>query len=78
VEDEARMALLLGRSVDSVEGEVGDRVDECVMEKVRKWRQKRFWCLVEVSYYKWSPPKAVPPDCPQQNNWSPLGPSTAP
>jgi len=25
VEDEGRMALLLGRSVDSVEGEVGDR-----------------------------------------------------
>ena len=32
-----KMALLLRRSVDSVEGEVGDRVDECVMEEVRKW-----------------------------------------
>jgi len=30
----------LGRSVDSVEGEVGDRVDECEMEEVRKWWQK--------------------------------------
>ena len=25
---------------------------------------------VELSYYNWSPPKAVPPDCPRQNNWS--------
>jgi len=33
---------------------------------------------VVLSYYKWSPPKAVPPDCLRQNNWSPLGPSTAP
>ena len=27
---------------------------------------------------KRSPRKAVPPDCPRQNNWSPLGLSTAP
>ena len=31
-----------------------------------------------MSYYKWSPTKAVPPDCLRQNNWSPPGPSTAP
>ena len=29
-----KMALLLGRSVKSLEREVGDRVDECVMEEV--------------------------------------------
>ena len=30
---ERKMALLLGRSVKSLEREVGDIVDECVMEK---------------------------------------------
>ena len=34
VGDEGKMALLLGRSVKSLEREVGDRVDECVMEEV--------------------------------------------
>ena len=34
VEDEGKMALLLGRSVKSLEREGGDRVDECVMEEV--------------------------------------------
>ena len=35
------MALLLGRSVKSSEREVGDRVDEHIMEEVRKWWQRR-------------------------------------
>ena len=35
------MALLLGRSVKSLEREVGDRVNECIMEEVRKWWQRR-------------------------------------
>lgn len=34
LEDEGRMELLLERSVDSVEEEVGGRVDERVMEEV--------------------------------------------
>ena len=41
VGDEGKMALLLGRSVKSLEREVGDRVDECVMEELRKWWQRR-------------------------------------
>ena len=45
--DEGKMALLLGRSVKSLEREVGDRVDECVMEEVRKW-WKRNWFTVGV------------------------------
>ena len=32
---------------------------------------------IDLSYHKWSPPKAVPPDGLRQNNWSPLGPSAA-
>ena len=32
---------LLGRSVKSLEREVGDRVDERVMEEMRKWWQRR-------------------------------------
>ena len=39
--DEGKMALLLGRNLKSLEREVGDRVDECVMEEVRKWWQRR-------------------------------------
>ena len=39
VGDEGKMALLLGRSVTSLEREVEDRVD--VMEKVRRWWQRR-------------------------------------
>ena len=40
--DEGKMALLLGRSVKSLEWEVGDRcMDERVMEEVRKWWQRR-------------------------------------
>ena len=34
--DEGKMALLLGRSGKSLEMEVGDRVDEHIMEEVRK------------------------------------------
>ena len=34
--DERKMALLLGRSGKSLEMEVGDRVDERIMEEVRK------------------------------------------
>ena len=41
VGDEGKMALLLGRSVKSLEREVGDRVDERIMEEVRKWWQRR-------------------------------------
>ena len=41
VGDEGKMALLLGRSIKSLEREVGDRVDECVMEEVKKWWQRR-------------------------------------
>ena len=39
--DEGKMALLLGRSVKSLEREVGDRVDEHIMEEVRKWWQRK-------------------------------------
>ena len=35
------MALLLGRNVKSLEREVGNRVDEHVVEEVRKWWQRR-------------------------------------
>ena len=42
---EGKMALLLGRSVKSLEREVGDRVNECIM---RKWWQRRNWFTVEV------------------------------
>ena len=45
VGDEGKMALLLGRSVKSLEREVGDRVDECVMEEVVAGRN---WFTVEV------------------------------
>ena len=31
----------LGRSVKSLEWEVGDRVDEHIMEEMRKWWQRR-------------------------------------
>ena len=41
VGDEGKLALLLGRNVKSLEREVGNRVDECVMEEVRKWWQRR-------------------------------------
>ena len=41
VVDEGKMALLLGKNVKSLEREVGDRVDECVLEEVRKWWQRR-------------------------------------
>ena len=34
VGDEGKMALLLGLSVKSLEREVGERVDECVMDEV--------------------------------------------
>ena len=34
--DEGKMALLLGRSGKSLEMEVGDRLDERIMEEVRK------------------------------------------
>ena len=34
VGDKGKTALLLGRSL---EREVGDRVDECVMKEARKW-----------------------------------------
>ena len=33
---EGKIALLLGGSVKSLEREGGDRVDECVIEEVRK------------------------------------------
>ena len=39
--DEGKMALLLGRSVKSLEREVGDRVDKHIMEEVRKWWQRK-------------------------------------
>ena len=38
---EGKMALLLGGSVKSLEREVGERVDECIMEEGRKWWQRR-------------------------------------
>ena len=41
VGDEGKMALLLGRNVKSLERKVSNRVDECVMEEVRKWWQRR-------------------------------------
>ena len=34
VGDERKMVLLLGRSIKSLERELGDRMDECVMEEV--------------------------------------------
>ena len=37
VGDKGKMALLLGRSVKSLEREVEDGVGECIMEEVRKW-----------------------------------------
>ena len=52
--DEGKMALLLGRSGKSLEMEVGDRVDERIMEEVRKWWQRRNlrnWFTVEVFMY---------------------------
>ena len=41
VGDKGKMELLLGKSVKSLEREVGDRVNKCVKEEVRKWRQRR-------------------------------------
>jgi len=46
VEGEGKMAVLVERSV--LEREVGDRVDECIMEEVRKRSQRRNWFTVEV------------------------------
>lgn len=60
LEDEGKMALLLRRSVDRVEGEAGDRVDECVMEEVRMWRQKQ-----KVLVFGGSPHEPGPPITPQ-------------
>ena len=37
-EEEGKMALLLGRSI---QGDAGARVDECVMEEVLKWWLRR-------------------------------------
>ena len=37
VGDKGKTALLLGRSVKSLEREVEDGVGECIMEEVRKW-----------------------------------------
>ena len=42
------MALLLGRSIKSLERVVGDRVDEPIMEDARKWWHRRNWFTVEV------------------------------
>ena len=41
VELEGKMALLLGRSTESSEREVRNRVDECIMEKARTWWQRQ-------------------------------------
>lgn len=38
---EGKVALLLERSVERVEGEVGARVDVWVIEEVPKWWQRR-------------------------------------
>ena len=46
MEGEGKMALLVGRSV--LEREVGDRVDECIVEEARKQSQRRNWFTVEV------------------------------
>ena len=51
VGDEEKVALLLGRRVKSLEREVGDRVDERIMEEVRKWWPRRNWFTVEVPMY---------------------------
>ena len=60
------MALLLGRSVKSLEREVGDRVDERIMEELRKWWQRRNLFTVEVPtnldpYNPQTPPPPPPP-----------------
>ena len=55
---EGKMALLLGRSVKSLEREVGDRVDECVMEEVRKWWQTG---LQWKSTWTWTQSHSLPP-----------------
>ena len=63
VGNEGKMALLLGRNVKGLEREVGNRVDKCVMEEVRKWWQRRNWFTVEVpiNLDPYITPKLSPP-----------------
>jgi len=42
-----------------------------VQERVDYSTDKQASNCEGVSHYKWSPPKAVPLDCPWRNNWSP-------
>ena len=61
---EGKMALLLGRSVKSLEREGGERVDECVMDEVVAEEEGRNWFTIlttVVIVYSVSP-KDVPPD----------------
>ena len=64
VGDEGKMALLLGRNVKSLERKVSNRVDECVMEEVRKWWQRRKELVYGGSPHEpgpLQPPNSPPP-----------------
>ena len=64
VGNEGKMALLLGRNVKGLEREVGNRVDKCVMEEVRKWWQRRKELVYGGSPHKPGPlynPQTQPP-----------------
>ena len=54
---------MLGKSVKSLEREVGDRVDERIMEEVRKWWQRR----KELVYGMNLDPQTLPPSNHQEH-----------
>ena len=67
VEDEGKMAMFLGRNA-SLEREVRDRVDECIVEEVRSGgRSRRNWFTVEVpmNLVPYNPPNSTPSTCSQ-------------